>query len=279
MLKYNIPLCFFLVIGLLKVQSQEIIDYVDIRICYEFSYKTDKEQPEYVKIDLMYLDVGQNASKFYSRNEQIRDSVNNEGLKKGLLPFEINEQKREYTRGTRNIYYNFLNDERRIEVSNFSFLFVYYSEMMQMPNWKIGNTTENFLGYTCQSATTHYLGRDWTVLFSTEIALNQGPWKLWGLPGLIVKVSDRENLFRYEMKSIEKADKNTPILYVDKSYDGKKYLKSEKNTFRKMERFYYEDNNEFMRLYLGANNITITRADGTQRTGKISIPHIPLEPW
>ena len=35
-------------------------------------------------------------------------------------------------------------------------------------------------------ATTHFRGRDWKVWFSEEIPLPLGPWKLGGLPGLIL---------------------------------------------------------------------------------------------
>lgn len=71
---------------------QEIIDYDYTRVSYEFSYKTDPEQTEYAKTDLMYLDIGEKISKFYSRREQIRDSIGDEGLRKGLPVFEIMEK-------------------------------------------------------------------------------------------------------------------------------------------------------------------------------------------
>ena len=102
---------------------------------------------------------------------------------------------------------------------------------------------------------------------------------LWGLGGLIVKATDKDGLFDFELRGFESLDTDTPIKFFHTNYDKKEYNKENKTTFRKMEKLYYTDSNEFMKLYIGASDITITRADGTRRTGKISIPHIPLEPW
>ena len=41
-------------------------------------------------------------------------------------------------------------------------------------------------GYECHLATTHFRGRDWRVWFTLDIPLLLGPWKLSGLPGLIL---------------------------------------------------------------------------------------------
>lgn len=87
-----------------SISAQEVIDTVQFRAVYDFSYKTNSDQTAYPKTDLMYLDIGQKASKFYSRNEQLRDSIANDGLSKGLSAFEINEQRKGFDRGTRPIY-------------------------------------------------------------------------------------------------------------------------------------------------------------------------------
>ncbi|MDD3459145.1 MAG: GLPGLI family protein [Weeksellaceae bacterium] len=58
----------------------------------------------------------------------------------------------------------------------------------QIPfDWKIENEYTQLMGMKVQKAITHFRGRDWTVWFASEIPLNIGPWKLGGLPGLILK--------------------------------------------------------------------------------------------
>ena len=62
-----------------------------------------------------------------------------------------------------------------------------YSEPYSELVWEIGDTTKIVLGYECIKATTNYHGREWTVWFSPEIPIQDGPWKLRGLPGLILE--------------------------------------------------------------------------------------------
>lgn len=55
---------------------------------------------------------------------------------------------------------------------------------------EIADSTKNILGYDCVMATAHYHGRDWTAWFTPDIPLPEGPWKLTGLPGLILEASE-----------------------------------------------------------------------------------------
>ena len=49
------------------------------------------------------------------------------------------------------------------------------------------DSTMQVLGYDCHKATAKFRGRTWTVWYSEDIPLSIGPWKLGGLPGLILK--------------------------------------------------------------------------------------------
>ena len=61
------------------------------------------------------------------------------------------------------------------------------TEDIPTPEWVIHeDSTRNIIGFNCTMATTHFRGRDWKVWFCEEIPLPLGPWKLGGLPGLIL---------------------------------------------------------------------------------------------
>ena len=61
-----------------------------------------------------------------------------------------------------------------------------YTELTDHPVWELASETKEIMGYICQLATCNYRGRIWKVWFSPDIPINEGPWKLFGLPGLVL---------------------------------------------------------------------------------------------
>ncbi|EZH74214.1 hypothetical protein ATO12_15215 [Aquimarina atlantica] len=69
--------------------------------------------------------------------------------------------------------------------------------------WKLHDEFKKVGMYQCQKATTPFRGREYTVWFTTEVPISYGPWKLRGLPGLIMEATDQTNKFKYEIAKIE----------------------------------------------------------------------------
>lgn len=65
-----------------------------------------------------------------------------------------------------------------------------YTEDWEQPEWDVCDESDEILGYQCFKATTRYRGRIWTAWFAPEIPFHDGPWKLCGLPGLILEAGD-----------------------------------------------------------------------------------------
>lgn len=72
-------------------------------------------------------------------------------------------------------------------------------------NWKITNETKTVAGYSCTKATALYRGREWIAWFTTSIAVPYGPWKLYGLPGLILEAYDKDEIFIMRGIKVEQA--------------------------------------------------------------------------
>jgi GLPGLI family protein len=69
--------------------------------------------------------------------------------------------------------------------------------------WNILSEKKEVLGYPCQKAAIHFAGRDYIAWFTTEIPLQDAPYRFDGLPGFIVKIEDTRKHYTFEFQRIE----------------------------------------------------------------------------
>jgi len=94
--------------------------------------------------------------------------------------------------------------------------FNYVKDSIPKIDWKISNETKEIGTIECTKATTSFRGRDYTAWFSFSIPLPYGPWKLQGLPGLILEAYDTNKEIYFYFKSIEyPSKKNLQIIVPD----------------------------------------------------------------
>lgn len=103
----------------------------------------------------------------------------------------------------------------------------YYTEPLPEIEWTIAeDSTANVLGYECMMAESDYHGRHWKVWFTPEIPMPFGPWKLHGLPGLILKAESNGG-FAFTATGLERTDREITPMYMQNDYakvDRKKAL-------------------------------------------------------
>ncbi len=252
-------------------QAQEILGDANYRGIYEFRFKTTENQTDFSRPDLMYLDIGENVSAFYSRNNWLRDSVVRNSVSLNLSIGELANRRSQFQRGTTTMYYTLHNDASRLVVEGYA-LFSYYNEPLQMPQWIIKDEILVVTGYHCKKAVANYLGRKWSVFFAPDIPINEGPWKLWGLPGMIVYATDSDRYFEFQLISFEELKKPAFISVFLEDSEKKPYANRTKKEFRRYEKLYYEEPMSFFRLAYGVLSISSSRTPQKN-------PHIPLEPW
>lgn len=67
-------------------------------------------------------------------------------------------------------------------------------EPMAKIDWTLTEDTLTISGLLCRRATGSLYGKQWTAWYCEEIPSSAGPWKLRGLPGLIIKAEDSEGI-------------------------------------------------------------------------------------
>ncbi|WP_347218585.1 GLPGLI family protein [Chryseobacterium sp.] len=179
------------------------------RFVYLLQYKKDSLAQDFTKAN-MILDVNKDDRKFYPYAYAENDSLNKiRGRKSAMwddsLPAVIRKKN-----SSENTSLIMLTD-------------LYSVKSNDKTNWKLSEETKIDGQYTLQKAITNFGGREWIAWFCKDITLSEGPYKFYGLPGLIFEIEDsRKNYIFKLVKSMKFASTyETPFL---ESFLGRKPL-------------------------------------------------------
>jgi GLPGLI family protein len=195
----KILLTAFISLGLIGVSAQE---KPIAKIHYIFKHVNDTTQKDKQVRDEVVTYLGQLSSYYTSYSstraqEQIAKMVN-------APDFDGNLSISRSTSAIIKSYFleptkSTLMEVRRVASDEF---------LLKAPfpkqEWDIHDDTKVLGGYTCQKATTIFGGRQYTAWFTTDIPFSFGPWKLHGLPGLILAAKDDKNEVEFEYAGFDK---------------------------------------------------------------------------
>ena len=92
--------------------------------------------------------------------------------------------------------------------------FMYHEEVPHI-DWALSDSTKEICGYLCHQATATFRGRNW-IAWYCDIPKSAGPWKLNGLPGLILAAQTEDKEHTFTAVSVRKS--SSPITIPDKEY-------------------------------------------------------------
>lgn len=70
--------------------------------------------------------------------------------------------------------------------------------------WQFQADTLVFMGYVCHKATLNFRGRNYVVWYASDLPTPFGPWKFYGLPGLIFRVESEHEQVVFQLKHLSK---------------------------------------------------------------------------
>lgn len=216
------------------------------RVRYTFSHLRDTTQRDNFYTENMLLVVGKNASVYTSydkinRDMELRKQIEEQIKNQAGGPTSININRTSTKPVTAIDYFYFVNENKFYTKDRIISTYLIEEEAPKI-NWKINKDTASFSGVKCQKATAHFKGRNWIAWFAPDLPFQSGPWKLNGLPGLIVEAHDDKNEVKFQFAGIDKVenenkakDTEQPVTMADGStgviklrgMDGDSYLGAE----------------------------------------------------
>ncbi len=216
--------------------QNRLLDSATYRVIYLTTQRAEREHKPIVIADSMTLEWGNNWSCYYDLNKKFRDSMqtaHDMTVMSSITSMTVSMDQNELEQRLRNnrdnaqikdtehdgesyrIYRN-RTDGQTITIDNGPYAgssvksFIQVNENIRH-SWKVSTDTASVLGYNCIKAVATFHGRTYTVWFTPDIPIPEGPWKLFGLPGLILKAEDKDGLFTFEAIGMENLREPQPI--------------------------------------------------------------------
>jgi GLPGLI family protein len=250
--------------------ASKTIDHAALRAYYQVSRKaTPTSSP---RIDTMVLYIGDSLSVFYDPARQTRDSLLKDKMAldpssiqsihmlKGESATDVTSMPGSSAVSNANFgeSYRVIKNRQTNSVSVIDYTdamgdrFRYEDPLGTLP-WKMGTGKQTILKYPSQEASLDFRGRTYTAWFAPDIPVAEGPWKFMGLPGLITKAEDSQQLFSFTLIGLEKMPVSTAITIPDL-----KYMKCTRAELDKLKR----KQGPGMQININAGTVTLAEMPG-----------------
>lgn len=263
---------------------------------YSFSHIRDTTQKDKPYTENMALLIGRNASVYASydkitqdleRKKMIEEQIKNSGAGQSI---SINLGRPKPT--TPIELYSFIKENKFFTKE--SLITVYLTEeALPKIDWKISKDTASFSGLHCQKATARFKGRNWIAWYAPELPFQSGPWKLNGLPGLIVEAYDDKKEVQFlfagfenvkDQPDVAETTANENTIRVPKSPLSGNEIKLPANAVKttvealnKLKEARAKDPVGFAKAQMGGES-GLTVVSGVSRKGTASVPNVLNNP-
>src|SRR5690606_28480629 len=164
-----------------------------LHVTYVFYNKNTNENAD---IEL-YIDKAHAFSEFINKNGKEKDSIfETETDLKISLKNNDTVGKQYYVTKDSILFRDHLFLDNK-------FTPVIVSENMPKYKWNLLDETLNIGDLLCQKTILKFRGRNFTVWYTEEIPTPFGPWKFYGLPGLIVRIITDDESIAFNLNTIE----------------------------------------------------------------------------
>ncbi len=261
------------VINTNEVLKAEPIDDVLLTVQYELSWLPDTLHTDKKMNETMMLKIGKKNSVFYSYASFLTDSILEIDKRNGADLEVIQNHMKMYT--PKVSYKIFKNHPagKTTYMDQLAMNRFMCQEKAILPEWTMTEDTLTIHSYVCRKAVCNLYGRTYEAWFTPEIPRSEGPWKLQGLPGLILKAEDTEGHYKFECTGIsQNKDEEDKIMY---SEDGHQPIS--RKELNKMYTRFAADPIGYMTSAAPNVKVIMKTEDGRPASNPKNTPHNPIE--
>lgn len=207
----RINILIFFTISLLPLTTfSQKPEPVIARAFYKFSHQYDTTNTNLIKRENYTLLLGKSSSVYKSYDRALQDSAMLANLKiTGMIAPPTGSRA-----NGEELFYYFNPNEFYLKVmllGNYAVKIPY-----EKLNWKIPGITKKIANINCQQAMVSYHGRDYIAWFTTDLPFKAGPWKLNGLPGLVISAYDKTGRIKFDFNGFEQVKNSKEVTGWDK---------------------------------------------------------------
>lgn len=180
-------------------------DTAQVLVHYKFTHVRDTTNRDHPFTENMALYIGKTSSAYRSYDNVLEQAEFKKEMQVALANSadgRVNIHRNR--RGSGAEYYEFPNEKKLARKEPLLMETYLVDDALAAIDWKISSDTATYGGLHCQKATGHFKGRDYTAWFCPDMPLHVGPWKLNGLPGVIVEAYDAKKDVQFMFDGIEK---------------------------------------------------------------------------
>ena len=180
-------------------------DTAQVFVHYKFTHVRDTTNRDHPYTENMALYIGKNSSAYRSYDNVLEEAAFKKDIQTQIANSpDGNVRINRNRRGSGEECYQFPNEKKLVRREPLVMESYLIEDTMPVIDWKISNDTATYGGLHCQKATGYFKGRVYTAWFCPDMPLHVGPWKLNGLPGVIVEAYDTKKDVQFMFDGVEK---------------------------------------------------------------------------
>ncbi|MCU4176399.1 GLPGLI family protein [Carboxylicivirga sp. N1Y90] len=207
-------------------QDWKVLDQSEYIAEYAYIVQEDSANADKTRHYSMALYIGEKYSKFEHIGHYYRDSLKQASRQSGnneASSYDVfSKTSNKPSSGLLNRYRIIKqtdNDSILLTEGTINFTDRIKVEEIIKFDWHlVKSKIQTINGFVCHKATTQFRGRNYTAWYTLEIPISDGPYKFKGLPGLIVKIEDKQKQHMFELVKIERSNSFKKIYTKSENY-------------------------------------------------------------